>query len=380
MTGFGFDKKNHRHLSAAQAGLRTQDMRNLELAWAIGVPEGDHDALAARDRRQDAVPAGGRLRRGCSRSTSHGPPCVQWVYENEVPLRTSAGVRRAAGLEAQGAGVRRPRRERPHGRCDDGQAASGCSRSACIRCRSRPARRCCTRIACTCRSRSTRSRSAATTITSAARRHGAVTALDARTGKTIWTAHTMEDAKPVRDRGDGKMLWGPSGAPIWTSPAIDEKRGVLYVGTGEATSEPAAPTTDAILAIDLKDGSHSLDVPGDRERHLPERLRAQSQRPQLPEGHRVPRRRLRRVGHHRAALRRQGHPARGPESPARSGRSIRTTAASWSGARTSAKARRSAAFTGASRTTASACSRRSIVRTASRRRRTAARRSRACTR
>ena len=37
--------------------------------------------------------------------------------------------------------------------------------------------------------------------------------------------------------------------------AIDAKRGLLYVGTGESTSEPAAPTTDAILAIDLKDGS-----------------------------------------------------------------------------------------------------------------------------
>ena len=85
--------------------------------------------------------------------------------------------------------------------------------------------------------------------------HGAVTALDAKTGKKIWTAHTMEDAKPVRDRGDGKMLWGPSGAPIWNSPAIDAKRGVLYVGTGEATSEPAARNTDAILAIDLKDGA-----------------------------------------------------------------------------------------------------------------------------
>jgi polyvinyl alcohol dehydrogenase (cytochrome) len=64
----------------------------------------------------------------------------------------------------------------------------------------------------------------------------------------------MAEAKPVRDRGDGKMIYGPSGAPIWNSPAIDAKRGVLYVGTGEATSEPAAPTTDAILAIDLKDG------------------------------------------------------------------------------------------------------------------------------
>ena len=84
--------------------------------------------------------------------------------------------------------------------------------------------------------------------------HGAVVALDGTSGDKIWTAHTMEDAKPVRDRGDGKMLWGPSGAPIWTSPAIDAKRGLLYVGTGEATSEPAAPTTDAILAIEMASG------------------------------------------------------------------------------------------------------------------------------
>ncbi len=57
----------------------------------------------------------------------------------------------------------------------------------------------------------------------------------------------MPDAKPIGDRGDGQMMWGPSGAPIWTSPAIDEKRGVLYVGTGEATSAPAAPTIDSVL-------------------------------------------------------------------------------------------------------------------------------------
>ncbi|MBC7982517.1 MAG: PQQ-binding-like beta-propeller repeat protein, partial [Candidatus Obscuribacterales bacterium] len=85
--------------------------------------------------------------------------------------------------------------------------------------------------------------------------HGAVSALDALTGKKIWTTHTMEDAKPVRDRGDGKMLWGPSGAPIWNSPAIDEKRGLLYVGTGEATSEPAHKNTDSIMALDLKTGA-----------------------------------------------------------------------------------------------------------------------------
>jgi polyvinyl alcohol dehydrogenase (cytochrome) len=65
----------------------------------------------------------------------------------------------------------------------------------------------------------------------------------------------MKDAQPIRDRGDGQKIWGPSGAPIWNSPSIDAKRGLLYVGTGEATSEPAEPTTDAILAIELATGA-----------------------------------------------------------------------------------------------------------------------------
>ena len=39
------------------------------------------------------------------------------------------------------------------------------------------------------------------------------------------------------------------------TPSAFAANGLLFVGTGEATSEPAAKTTDAILAIDLKDGS-----------------------------------------------------------------------------------------------------------------------------
>ena len=84
--------------------------------------------------------------------------------------------------------------------------------------------------------------------------HGAFTALDARDGRTVWTYHTMPEAKPIRDRGDGQMMWGPSGAPIWTSPVLDLKRGLIYVGTGEATSAPAWDTTDSVLAIDMHTG------------------------------------------------------------------------------------------------------------------------------
>jgi glucose dehydrogenase len=85
--------------------------------------------------------------------------------------------------------------------------------------------------------------------------HGGVVALDAMTGKRVWEGHTMENAKPLRDRGDGKMIWGPSGAPVWNSPSIDLKRNALYVGTGEANSAPAHKNTNAIIAFDMKDGS-----------------------------------------------------------------------------------------------------------------------------
>jgi polyvinyl alcohol dehydrogenase (cytochrome) len=251
--GFGFDKKNHRHLSAAQAGLKTEDMRNLELAWAFAFPK------ATTMRSQPAI-VGKTLFLPVADSARlfaidiDGTPCIRWVYENDAPLRTSAGFgelpgskrkvlvfgdlaanihmvdaatgkriwMQPAGLYSLSLTTGTPvlHEDRVYVPVSQYEIALGGNDD----------HECC-------------------------KSHGAVKALDARTGKTIWTAHTMPEAQPVRDRGDGKMLWGPSGAPIWTSPAIDTKRGVLYVGTGEATSEPAAPTTDAILAIDLKDGS-----------------------------------------------------------------------------------------------------------------------------
>lgn len=85
--------------------------------------------------------------------------------------------------------------------------------------------------------------------------HGDVAAVDAATGKLIWTWHTMEPAKPLgRKNSAGAELYGPSGAPIWSSPSVDLKRGVVYASTGENTSPPATKTSDAIVAIDLATG------------------------------------------------------------------------------------------------------------------------------
>jgi polyvinyl alcohol dehydrogenase (cytochrome) len=49
-------------------------------------------------------------------------------------------------------------------------------------------------------------------------------------------------------------LWGPAGAAVWSSPTIDTKTDRLYVATGDAYTHPAAPTTDAVVAMDLKSG------------------------------------------------------------------------------------------------------------------------------
>ena len=84
--------------------------------------------------------------------------------------------------------------------------------------------------------------------------HGGVRALDAATGEILWTAHMTEDAKPTYKNKLGVQMWGPSGAAVWTTPAIDAKRGVLYVGTGENTSSPATDLSDAIVAIALETG------------------------------------------------------------------------------------------------------------------------------
>jgi len=83
---------------------------------------------------------------------------------------------------------------------------------------------------------------------------GSVAALDASTGKQHWkTFMIAEPARPLA-RKKGTQLWGPSGVGVWSSPTIDVTRGVLYVGTGDSYSEPAAPLSDSIVALDLRSG------------------------------------------------------------------------------------------------------------------------------
>lgn len=83
---------------------------------------------------------------------------------------------------------------------------------------------------------------------------GGVVALDAATGDKLWTYRVLPKAAVSVKRKDGKLFYGPSGAPVWCSPTVDAKRGLLYIGTGENYSYPSTHTSDAIQALDMKTG------------------------------------------------------------------------------------------------------------------------------
>lgn len=251
---FGFNEHNTRQLSYGQAGLNPDDFGELELAWAIGFPQAiTMRSQAAVVGNSIFVPVGESKNRLFAFDVSDpAKPCLQWVYQGERTLRSSAGYgvrndgRKVILVGDMGAYIHMIDAETGEGIWDSfiglsessvatatpmlvGDKVIAPSSQFEIMLAAQPNYECC-------------------------KIHGGVVALDAMTGERVWEGHTMEDAKPIRDRGDGQMLWGPAGAPVWNSPSIDLERGQLYVGTGEANSETAHPNTDALIAFDLETG------------------------------------------------------------------------------------------------------------------------------
>jgi polyvinyl alcohol dehydrogenase (cytochrome) len=70
---------------------------------------------------------------------------------------------------------------------------------------------------------------------------GSVIALDAATGALVWKQYTVPP--------------GLNGGAVWSTPSVDLATGAVYVGTGNAYSGQAAPTTDAMLELDLATGT-----------------------------------------------------------------------------------------------------------------------------
>ncbi|HZF16298.1 MAG TPA: PQQ-binding-like beta-propeller repeat protein [Steroidobacteraceae bacterium] len=83
---------------------------------------------------------------------------------------------------------------------------------------------------------------------------GSVVALDVRDGHRLWQTKMLPPAQPTGLSDAGTQLSGPAGASVWGSPAVDERRQLLYVGTGNSYTDALALNANAIVALELKTG------------------------------------------------------------------------------------------------------------------------------
>ncbi len=214
VAGFGFDLRNHRHLTATQAGITTTDFRHMELAWALAFPR------ATTMRAQAAVVGSTLFLPVADASQLYAidiaeRPCLKWIYRSDVPLRTGVGYGALPGtgrkvLVFADVGTR----------IHMVDAATGAAiwKHA---------------VHLTALSNTT-----GTPVLLGERVYVPLSASEINVGADArpsvlhhpWSGHRAgcpngcrdlddpyhADAKPIRDRGDGQMMWGPSGAPIWT--------------------------------------------------------------------------------------------------------------------------------------------------------------------
>jgi len=250
----GADGNNPRHLDAAQAGLTTADMSNLELAWAIAFPDTSSMRAAPVIVGSTIFYSATDSGRVFALDTNSG--CAKWVYAADTRLRSSMAY---AEIEGAGTLVFGDQRGMIHtlnaetgevnwvasGQATNNQAMitgtpviSGdkiivpLSGSGVVT-GGNPNFECCDN-------------------------HGAVTALNVLTGEKLWEYHTM----PAADytgmvSSTGVKQRGPSGAPIWTTPTIDTQRGQVYVTTGENTSHPTTGTSNSVIALNLETGEEN---------------------------------------------------------------------------------------------------------------------------
>ena len=249
--GWGVDVRNTRFQPAVHAALPAADVPRLQLKWAFGYPD------AASAQSQPTV-VGGRLFIASERSTVFSldaqTGCTYWAYAPQSGVRSAMTVGRLADGQhalffgdfnanvyaldaATGAEIwRRDVEDHPGARItgapvlyEDRLYVPVSSLEEVLA--ADPEYVCCTF-------------------------RGSVVALDTATGDVAWQTYTISETPAPRGRNpEGAFLMGPSGAAVWSAPTVDAERGLLYAATGNAYTEPAPATSDAIIAFDLDTGA-----------------------------------------------------------------------------------------------------------------------------
>ena len=247
--GWGVDSANRRMQPAAMAGLSPDQVPQLKLKWAFGFP-GAGKAFA-----QPTV-VGGRIFAGSDSgkvySLDAGTGCIYWMFKADGPVRSAITIGPVGGKWAAYFGDQRAQAYAV-------DAATGTLLWK-VRVEEHPAAMI-TGAPALYEGRLYVPTSSYEEVTGGSPKYecckfrGAVTVLDAATGKQIWKSYTIaEEPHPVRKNKQGTQLWGPSGAGVWSSPTIDPKKHAVYVVTGDAYSDPPARTSDSFLAFDMDTG------------------------------------------------------------------------------------------------------------------------------
>jgi polyvinyl alcohol dehydrogenase (cytochrome) len=243
--GWSIDPANTRY--AAASGIALSQVSKLKLKWAYAF-NGDVTAFGAPSLVGNTLfvgSAGGAVQ---ALSTDFG--CVRWVYQADGPVRSAIVavpngkthvlvftdlIGWAYGVEAETGKLLWKKKPEPHESTKLTGSAAVHNGIVFIPAASweetratNPDYPCCTF-------------------------RGSVTALRAKDGSEVWKTYTIRETPKQIEKG-GVGTWGPSGASIWGTPTVDAKRGLLYVATGDNFSTPATDLSDAIVALDLKNG------------------------------------------------------------------------------------------------------------------------------
>ena len=250
--GWSGTASNDRFQPQPGAGLTAADVPKLKLKWAFGFA-GDTSAAIQPTIVDGRVFVGSASGRVFALSLADG--CAYWMFDADTQVRTAVTVARERGRRRQRcssptwpptstASTRRP-----------GASLEEEGRRSSVGARDRDAAAA-RRASVSCRSPHSKSLPAPIRSTRAARSAAASPRSRPATGNQIWKTHTIgETPRPTTRNKAGTQMFGPSGAAVWTAPTLDAARKIIYIGTGDGYSDPAAPTTDAIMALDIDSGA-----------------------------------------------------------------------------------------------------------------------------
>jgi polyvinyl alcohol dehydrogenase (cytochrome) len=245
--GWGATPENTREQSASAAGLSAALVPRLQLKWAFGFPD------ASSAWAQPTV-AGGWMFVGSQNGTVYAldekSGCIHWFFSADGGVRTAISVGARAGGAAAvyfgDTGAKAYALDATSGRLlwktkiEEHPLARITGAPALYRGRlyvamssyeesqgARPEYSCCTF-------------------------RGSLSSLDAKSGRVVWRTYMISgEPRPRGTSSSGATLYGPAGAPIWSAPTIDVRRELIYVGTGNSYAGAAAPTSDAVVALNF---------------------------------------------------------------------------------------------------------------------------------